>query len=121
MTDDSDPRETAANGGTHGDGPHSRGVNTATTGVPKQKQSDEFLSAKGPTLDSSSSSSFYSHTSTTRFHDSTGDTAASSGAWRRPTGGASRPAPLSSFLHGDFESLETRLQKALESPTLQVS
>ena len=113
---------------------HSRGLNTDT---PKRSRSDEFLT-KGPTLDSSSASSFYSRTTTTRLHDSeppTGDLGASSSShtWRRPASTGSHGAtagvpptshasPLSSLLHGagGFESLETRLQQALDSSTLPV-
>ena len=113
---------------------HSRGVNTD---VPKRSRFDEFLT-KGPTLDSSSASSFYSRTTTTGLHEgepSTGDLGASSSshAWRRPASTGSHGAtpgvpptshatPLSSLLHGagGFESLETRLQQALDSSTLPV-
>ena len=101
----------------------SRGVNT---GVPQRSRSDEFLTANGPSLDSSTSS-FYSHSSTTRLHG-TADSSIPR-TRQRPTssethGTSFRPLPVSlSAFHGagDFDALELKLKQALDSPTLQVS
>ena len=101
----------------------SRGVNTS---VPQRSHSDEFLTANGPSLDSSTSS-FYSHSSTTRLHGAADSSIPQ--ARRRPTsaethGTSFRPPPVSlSAFHGtgDFDALELKLKQALDSPTLQVS
>ena len=101
----------------------SRGVNTS---VPQRSRSDEFLTANGPSLDSSTSS-FYSHSSTTRLHG-TADSSIPR-TRQRPTstgthGTSFRPPPVSlSAFHGtgDFDALELKIKQALDSPTLQVS
>ena len=103
--------------------------------MPERSRSDEFMSRQhGPGNANSftrTSTSFTSATSTTRGRDpSRGGGASPDTSWRRggphpqhPTGGASAyPRPTSFSLHslGDFDTLETRLQKALDSPTLLV-
>ena len=108
----------------------SQGVNT--DGALPRSQSDEFVRAgRVPKLDSSSSSSFYSHSSSTRVHDSTlgggeGGRRGGTKDWRRPTGAESAarrttgPFSASGLSSREFESLETRLQQALDSSSLQV-
>ncbi len=110
---------------------HSCGVNTDVS-QPQRSRSEEFPMPRGPGLDNSSSSSFYSHSSSTRLHDSSATAPGDPGrAWRRPASAGSssshRAAPqppphLASILYGsgDFDTLETRLQQALDSSALQV-
>ena len=104
---------------------------------PERSRSDDFLSRQ---RDAGGNSSFTrtstTTTTTTRGHDLSGVGRPSPGTWRysgthpqQPKGGAcafpsgTSPHRPSSFpLHslGDFDTLETRLQKALDSPTLLV-
>ena len=101
----------------------SRGVNTS---IPQRSRSDEFLTANGPSLDSSTSS-FHSYSSTSRLHGAADSSIPR--ARQRPTsaethGTSFRPPPVSlSAFHGtgDFDALELKLKQALDSPTLQVS
>ena len=106
--------------------------------VPERSRSDEFLSRQrggiGPSrkTDSLFTRTSTTYTSSTRGRDPSGRGGASpspSASWRHggqphhPAGGASAGRPTSFSLHGlgDFDTLETRLQKALDSPTLLVS
>ena len=110
-----------------------------TDEVPERSRSDEFLSQQrggvGPTrkTDSSFTRTSTTYTSSTRGRNPSGRGGASpSASWRHgrqphpppqhPVGGASAGRPTSFSLHGlgDFDTLETRLQKALDSPTLLV-
>ena len=101
----------------------SRGVNTS---IPQRSRSDEFLTANGPSLDSSTSS-FHSYSSTSRLHGAADSSIPR--ARQRPTsaethGTSFRPPPVSlSAFHGtgEFDALELKLKQALDSPTLQVS
>ena len=110
--------------------------------MPERSRSDEFMSRqRGPGNAGSfarTSTSFTSTTSTARGRDPSRGGGASPGtSWRHggphpqhPVGGASaypsdsaahRPTSFSLHSLGDFDTLETRLQKALDSPTLLVS
>lgn len=101
--------------------------------MPERSRSDEFVTRQrsgiGPARNTDSftrtSTAFTSSTSTTRGHDPSRH-----GGPQHPVGGASANSsgaahhrPTSFSLHGfsDFDTLETRLQKALDSPTLLVS
>ena len=111
----------------------SRGINTE-----RSRSDDESLSAaaKGPTLDSASSSSFHSFSSSlsrSREEDplharpspatASGGGGGGGGVDRRDVGTSFRP-PLVPLLlaqgSGDFSALELKLKQALDSPGLQV-
>lgn len=95
--------------------------------MPERSRSDEFVSRQRggvrPTRNTDSltrtSTCFTTSTSTTRGRDPNGRGGGVGGA----SAGSAAHRPTSFSLHGlgDFDTLETRLQKALDSPTLLVS